>query len=346
MYAVYRYGRGVDVDPVQSAAWCLLSAEQGYPDAQTALGVIFNNGEGVQTANIEGVAHDSYFTFDETNSDKETNFTDITDQYYSPDPVELPACVEEIPGHIYVYFKSNKDYDQPYVWAWDKENNWCKNEWPGDKMEQSSELTVLINEFMKVAVLTDQIPLNQVAPFVTEENVIKKLRMFDRCLKRDFSLTRPRIAILALNPEPGKEEKEILEPLIQKIADEQICAIGPFTAEQFFASRAYTYYDGILAMYYDQCAAPLHLSGSEYCIALQTGENTIKTVPLQDASLDIAGRGEAPISSFCNAIYTALDVHRNRLRYEEAHKNPLPKLFHDKREDSRRDENKRPPKPE
>lgn len=217
---------------------------------------------------------------------------------------------------------------------------------PGDKMEQSSELTVLINEFMKVAVLTDQIPLNQVAPFVTEENVIKKLRMFDRCLKRDFSLTRPRIAILALNPKPGNEEKEILEPLIQKIADEQICAIGPFTAEQFFASRAYTYYDGILAMYYDQCAAPLHLSGSEYCIALQTGENTIKTVPLQDASLDIAGRGEAPISSFCNAIYTALDVHRNRLRYEEAHKNPLPKLFHDKREDSRRDENKRPPKPE
>ena len=179
---------------------------------------------------------------------------------------------------------------------------------PGDKMEQSSELTVLINEFMKVAVLTDQIPLNQVAPFVTEENVMKKLRMFDRCLKRDFSLTRPRIAILALNPEPGNEEKEILEPLIQKIADEQICAIGPFTAEQFFASRAYTYYDGILAMYYDQCAAPLHLSGSEYCIALQTGENTIKTVPLQDASLDIAGRGEAPISSFCNAIYTALDV--------------------------------------
>lgn len=217
---------------------------------------------------------------------------------------------------------------------------------PGDKMEQSSELTVLINEFMKVAVLTDQIPLNQVAPFVTEENVMKKLRMFDLCLKRDFSLTRPRIAILALNPEPGNEEKEILEPLIQKIADEQICAIGPFTAEQFFASRAYTYYDGILAMYYDQCAAPLHLSGSEYCIALQTGENTIKTVPLQDASLDIAGRGEAPISSFCNAIYTALDVHRNRLRYEEAHKNPLPKLFHDKREDSRRDENKRPPKPE
>ena len=102
--------------------------------AVAPINVIFNNGEGVQTADIGGVAHDSYFTFDETNSDMKTNFTNITDQYYSPDPVELPACVEEIPGHIYVYFKSNKDYDQPYVWAWDKENNWCKNEWPGDKM--------------------------------------------------------------------------------------------------------------------------------------------------------------------------------------------------------------------
>lgn len=217
---------------------------------------------------------------------------------------------------------------------------------PGDKLEPSAELTVLINEFMKVAILTDQMPLNEVAPFVTEENVMNKLRMFDHCLRRDFGLTRPRIAVLALNPEPGKEEKDVLEPLVKKIADEQICALGPFTAEQFFASRAYTYYDGILAMYYDQGAAPLHLSGSEYCIAMQTGEGIIKTVPLQDASLNIAGRGEAPTASFCNAIYTAIDVYRNRIKYDEARKDPLPKLFHDKREDSRRDESKRPPKPE
>ncbi len=217
---------------------------------------------------------------------------------------------------------------------------------PGDKLEPSAELTVLINEFMKVAILTDQMPLNEVTSYVTEENLTKKLRMFDRCLRRDFGLTRPRIAVLALNPEPGKEEKDVLEPLIKKIADEQICALGPFTAEQFFASQAYTYYDGILAMYYDQGAAPLHLSGSEYCIALQTGENIIKTVPLQDASLNIAGRGEAPTASFCNAIYTAIDVYRNRVHFDEACKDPLPKLFHDKREDGRREESKRPQKPE
>ena len=47
MYFIYRYGRGVDVNPLQSAAWCVKSAEQGYADAQTALGLLYNNGEGV-----------------------------------------------------------------------------------------------------------------------------------------------------------------------------------------------------------------------------------------------------------------------------------------------------------
>ena len=96
--------------------------------------IIFNNGTGVQTKNIEGVHHSSYYTFDETNTDKESNSTDITDKYYTPEPVELPACVTEIENHIYVYFKGNKDYDEPYVWVWDDTKNWCKNTWPGDVM--------------------------------------------------------------------------------------------------------------------------------------------------------------------------------------------------------------------
>lgn len=99
------------------------------------INIVINNNKGVQTADIKGVTHNSYYTFDETNANKETNWKDVTEEYYSPDPVELPACVQEIPGHIYVYFKSNKDYDEPYVWAWDQDKNWCNNaSWPGDKM--------------------------------------------------------------------------------------------------------------------------------------------------------------------------------------------------------------------
>jgi len=216
---------------------------------------------------------------------------------------------------------------------------------PGDKLEQA-ELTVLINEYMKVAILTDQKPLSQVAASVTEENIMKKLRLFNQCLKRDFSLTRPRIALLALNPEPGNEEKNVIAPIIEKVADEQICAFGPFTAEQFFGSRDYNHYDGILAMYYEQAATPLQMTGSEQNIILLFGEEIVKTAPIQNAELEIAGQGKANITPFCHAIYTAIDICRNRAVYDEAHRNPLPKLFQDKREDNRREDNKRPPKPE
>ena len=97
--------------------------------------VVINNGEGVQTSNFEGLTHDSYYTFDPTNTDKETNWTDITSQYYTP-IVNLPECAKEIPGHVYAYFQGNKDYDTPCTWVWgDNDKNFCKNqEWPGDKL--------------------------------------------------------------------------------------------------------------------------------------------------------------------------------------------------------------------
>lgn len=97
--------------------------------------IIFNDGNGTQTADITGVGHDSYYTFDATNSDKETNWTDITDQFYKAQDVVLPECVKPIDGHIYCYFKGNKDYDTPYVWAWNAEKDFCKNAWPGDAMK-------------------------------------------------------------------------------------------------------------------------------------------------------------------------------------------------------------------
>ena len=87
----------------------------------------------VQTADIKGLTHDSYFTFDPTNSDKETNWTDITSNYYTPEPVELPACAKPIENHVYCYFQGNKDYDSPRAWVWNEGKNFC-GEWPGAKL--------------------------------------------------------------------------------------------------------------------------------------------------------------------------------------------------------------------
>ena len=100
------------------------------------LNIIFNNGnagDNNKTADITGLTHDSYFTYD----GKKT-YTDVTDQYYTPEPAAIPACVKPIEGHLYAYFQGNKDYDTPYIWVWGaNDKNYCKNKnWPGDLIEK------------------------------------------------------------------------------------------------------------------------------------------------------------------------------------------------------------------
>jgi alpha-amylase len=95
--------------------------------------VIATGNNAVQTADIKGLTHDSYFTFDPTNTDMETNWTDVTSNYYTPEPVNLPACAKPIDSHIYCYFQGNKDYDSPRAWAWLGDKNFC-GEWPGTRM--------------------------------------------------------------------------------------------------------------------------------------------------------------------------------------------------------------------
>ena len=87
----------------------------------------------VQTENITGLTHDSYFTFDPTNPDKATNWTNITTNYFTPDPIQLPACAKPIENHLFCYFQGNKDYDSPRAWAWLGDKNFC-GEWPGAKL--------------------------------------------------------------------------------------------------------------------------------------------------------------------------------------------------------------------
>ena len=95
--------------------------------------VIATGNNAVQTSDIKGLMHDSYFTFDATNSDKDTNWTDITSNYYTPEPIQLPACAKPIEDHVYCYFQGNKDYDSPRAWAWLGDKNFC-GDWPGTKL--------------------------------------------------------------------------------------------------------------------------------------------------------------------------------------------------------------------
>ena len=199
--------------------------------------------------------------------------------------------------------------------------------------KEDRSLTVMVSEVVRIGLVTTHLPLKDVPAAITIEKVSDKARIFHQSLKRDFRISNPRIAILALNPQEGTEEKEIIRPAINIIEKEGIQAFGPYVADQFFGENLYEQFDGVLAMYDDQGSVPFKTLAQEYSVKLKAGISAIVTTPDQDPSFDIAGKGIADEHALRQAVYTAIDMYRHRIEYDEPMGNPLPKLYHEKRED-------------
>jgi len=205
--------------------------------------------------------------------------------------------------------------------------------------EGQKALMILMNETLRVALVTTHLPIKDIAKAITKEGIIEKATIFHKALKRDFRISSPRIAVLSLNPHAGdngllgSEEKDIILPAIEELADKGIQAFGPFAADGFFGSGAYDHFDGVLAMYHDQGLAPFKTIALESGVNYTAGLPIVRTSPDHGTAYDIAGKGVADENSMRQAIFTAIDVFRNRKFYDEPLQNPLPKLFHEKRED-------------
>ena len=200
-------------------------------------------------------------------------------------------------------------------------------------------LMILMNETLRVALVTTHLAIKDISRAITKESIVEKATIFHTTLKRDFRISNPRIAVLALNPHAGddgllgSEEKEIISPAIEELAGKGIQAFGPYPADGFFGNGTYYHFDGVLAMYHDQGLAPFKTIALESGVNFTAGLPIIRTSPDHGTAFDIAGQGKADENSMRQAIYTAIDVFRNRQNYDEPLKNPLPKLFHEKRED-------------
>jgi 4-hydroxythreonine-4-phosphate dehydrogenase len=205
--------------------------------------------------------------------------------------------------------------------------------------EGQKALMILMNDNLRVALVTIHLPLKDVAKAITKEAIMEKATIFHQALKRDFRISNPRIAVLSLNPHAGDdgllgaEEKDIIVPAIEELASKSIQAFGPYPADGFFGSNAYQHFDGVLAMYHDQGLAPFKTIAHEDGVNYTAGLPIVRTSPDHGTAFDIAGQGKADENSMRQAVYTAIDVWRNRQNYDEPLKNPLPKLFHEKRED-------------
>ena len=206
--------------------------------------------------------------------------------------------------------------------------------------EGKKALMILTNETLRVALVTTHLPIKDVAKAISKEAIIERAKIFHEALRRDFRISCPRIAVLALNPHAGddgllgSEEKDVIIPAINELAAQGIQAFGPYAADGFFGAGTYERFDGVLAMYHDQGLAPFKTIALESGVNYTAGLPIVRTSPDHGTAYDIAGQSRADANSLRQAIYTAIDVFRNRQNYDEPLQNPLPKLFHEKREDS------------
>ena len=184
--------------------------------------------------------------------------------------------------------------------------------------EGDKALMIMATQNMRVALATTHIPIKDVSSALSKELIAEKIRTLDYTLKRDFSIDAPRIAVLGLNPHAGengllgKEEKEIIAPVIKEAQEEWILCAGPFAADGFFGSEHFKEFDAILAMYHDQGLIPFKIMAMDTGVNFTAGLPIVRTSPDHGTAYDIAGKNKASDESFRQAIYMGIDIFRDR----------------------------------
>lgn len=190
-------------------------------------------------------------------------------------------------------------------------------------------MMILFSDEMRVGLLTTHLPVSKVSDAVRADKIIDMVRRFDATLRRDFGCERPKIAVLGLNPHCGdggvlgdEEQREII-PALKSLRESGVLAFGPYPADGFFGMSLWKEFDGVLAMYHDQGLAPFKALAKAQGVNYTSGLGYIRTSPDHGTAYDIAGRMTADPVSMREAIYKAIDIYRNRERYDEAAANPL-----------------------
>ena len=198
-----------------------------------------------------------------------------------------------------------------------------------DQELEGEALMLLTSDDLRVGLLTGHVPVKDVAYKLNETLIAKRVEVLEKSLIQDFSINRPKIAVLGLNPHCGdhgvigSEDDTIIRPALRKLFDKGHLVFGPFSADGFFGNEMYKQYDAVLAAYHDQGLVPFKTIAFGHGVNFTAGLNRIRTSPDHGTAFDIAGKGLADHTSFREAVYLAIDVYHSRYLYEEISKNPL-----------------------
>ena len=193
----------------------------------------------------------------------------------------------------------------------------------------SSSLMLMVCDRIRIGIVTNHLALKDVPTALTPELLLEKLTILDQSLRRDFRITRPKIAVLALDPHAGDNgvigdfDAKVITPVIEKAQESGILAYGPFPSDGFFGSSQFNNFDGVLALYHDQGLIPFKLMSFTEGVNYTAGLPYVRTSPAHGTGYDIAGKDKASEQSMRSAVYLACNIYRNRQEYDELTANPL-----------------------
>ncbi|MEC7173729.1 MAG: 4-hydroxythreonine-4-phosphate dehydrogenase PdxA [Bacteroidota bacterium] len=182
------------------------------------------------------------------------------------------------------------------------------------KQLDGKSLMFMISETLKVALVSDHIAVKEISGLLSTDLLREKIRYLESALQHDFKIIRPRIAVLGLNPHSGdkgvigKEDDQIIRPLIEELSLLGHLVFGPYAADSFFGNQTHLQFDAVLAIYHDQGLIPFKTLTFGTGVNFTAGLSKVRTSPDHGTAFEIAGKGVAKTESFRNAMFLARNI--------------------------------------
>lgn len=196
---------------------------------------------------------------------------------------------------------------------------------------EGESLMFMVTDELKIGLLTDHVAVKDAPAAINPILIRTKVRTIEKSLQMDFGIRRPKVALLGINPHSGdngtigKEDEDILKPVIKEMSDAGHLVFGPYSADSFFGSDGYKNFDAILAAYHDQGLIPFKTLSFGRGVNYTAGLSKVRTSPDHGTAYEIAGKGEADHNSFKEAVFSALSIFKNRTEFKELTDNVLQK---------------------
>ena len=181
----------------------------------------------------------------------------------------------------------------------------------------SKVVMMLATDGLRVALATTHLPLRQVADALSQESLEQVLRITHHSLQTQFAIPNPRILVCGLNPHAGesghlgREEIDIMIPVLQQLQTEGLDLSHPLPADTLFTPGYLQQADAVVAMYHDQGLPVLKHMGFGNAVNITLGLPIIRTSVDHGTALDLAGSGNADPGSMATALHYAIDMAQN-----------------------------------